>query len=527
MEKNFILAKPAASARVLGILLAGCMGMAALLALVPAAGHDQLWFLLMAERWLDGAALYGPQATDPNTPMVIWLSAMPVLLARALHIAIPAMAKLCVVLLLAAGGLASYRLLRRMVPVMTRAQVLFLAIAFAVVAAVAPARDFGQRDPLAALLCLPYLLATAAFLGTAKKPSPIIAMAFGALTGTAVWLKPQLVLVPIAVELLLLFTRRRTALKRVEPWTILLTGCAILLAVKLTAPLYFSSALPAARATYWAIGHLRPLQLMAEAPQLYVLAAIAIGLAWVRRGSAQPFEPAIRLLLLAGLAATLAYYLQGTGWYYQQLPAITFFGLALAMELLSVEPPRALLEAPWTTPAAAVLVALALALTWHFSGFPFAANALTDNRTYAISTPDPSFFTALPPGTAVATLTTSVDDAIMPVWRYRLTWAQRTDNLWQMPAILRAPNLHINPAQLADLSAQQRRWMVEDLTHWQPQLVLVERCQDADVTCQHLEGRHDDLLAFFLADPAFAAVWSHYRFTRSTGPYDAYTLSAP
>ena len=80
----------------------------------------------------------------------------------------------------------------------------------------------------------------------------------------------------------------------------------------------------------------------------------------------------------------------------------------------------------------------------------------------------------------------------------------------------------IPPERLAQLTAMQRQFMVEDLTRWRPKLILVERCQDPAMHCQALEDRHDDLLAFFLADPAFRAIFGQYRFVRSAGMYDAY-----
>jgi hypothetical protein len=69
--------------------------------------------------------------------------------------------------------------------------------------------------------------------------------------------------------------------------------------------------------------------------------------------------------------------------------------------------------------------------------------------------------------------------------------------------------------------------MTEDLQRWHPALVLVERCQKANVHCQLLEDRDDDLLAWFLRYPAFAVEWRPYTFVGSRGPFDAYSRSAP
>ena len=519
-------------ARAFAVLALGALGMAALLSLLPAAGHDQLWFLLIAQRWLHGAQLYGPEIFDANTPAIVWLSAIPVAAARALHLGLPFTAKLLFALLEALIAACSLRIFGRLGSGTGKSERLFLIFSFITLFAVVPARDFGQRDLLTALLCLPYILAAALPLEPgqfALRGSTALLAAIG------VCVKPQFALVPLALELYLLAGNRlRSLSRRPEPWILAAAGLLFAGVVRLFAPRYFSLTLPTVFSTYWAIGHLTPLQLLIEAPQLHLLGVIAIAGFFRQRSQLRVLNPAVAPLLLAAVAATLSYYVQATGWYYQQLPAITFFGLALALEILAAREHAALRIPSWSPVAAAALVLLALALAWHFSGYPFSGAAFSPDSTYAITSPDPSFFSDLPPGTPVATVTTSVDDAIMPIFRYQLTWSQRTNNLWTLPAILRSetpggwpvPARHrLAPGRLAELESMQREWMVEDLARWRPRLVLVARCQDPAVHCQELEDRHDDLLAFFLADPSFRAIWQHYRPLRSAGAYDAYVLA--
>ncbi|HEV2619092.1 MAG TPA: hypothetical protein VGU23_04050, partial [Acidobacteriaceae bacterium] len=417
------------------ILTFGAVGMAVVLALLPAAGHDQLWFLLMAERWLRGAALYGPEAFDSNTPAIVWLSALPVALAGRLHISLPCMAKLMMTLLEAAIAACSWRVLGRLPIRLSSAGGWYLAFAFVALFAVAPARDFGQRDLIAALLCLPYILVAAQPLCSWRMR--LLTAAFAAV---GVCTKPQIALIPIAVELAALLLPRGPETRgrlRFEPLVLLAGGTVFLVSIHLFAPLYLSQALPTTLATYWAIGHLGLAQLIGQSIQLSILLAVVVMLLApalrTRSEAAITLRPVLLLLTVAGLAGVLAYYQQATGWYYQQLPAITLLGAALALELLVLVEHIPFAAPNWLPGAAAGLSGLAVALTLHFSGYP-----ITEQRAYAIRSPDPSFFAGLAPGTPVATLTTSVDDAIEPVFRYHLTWAQRTDNLWTLPAILRA-----------------------------------------------------------------------------------------
>jgi hypothetical protein len=101
-----------------------------------------------------------------------------------------------------------------------------------------------------------------------------------------------------------------------------------------------------------------------------------------------------------------------------------------------------------------------------------------------------------------------------------------------LPAILRSegpqpppPQHRLAPQRLAQLEALQHAAMREDFARWKPRLVLVERCQDPAVHCQVLEDRHDNLLAWFLSDPAFRDQFSHYHYLRTSGPFDAYVLN--
>jgi hypothetical protein len=511
------------AARTFVTLVWGASGMACILALLPAAGHDQLWFLLMAQRWLHGATLYGPEAFDSNTPAIVWLSAFPVWLAERLHLSLPFAGKVLMSLLEIAVAVVAWKTLSRLSARFTPAERWFLAFFFITLFAVAPARDFGQRDLLAVLLCFPYVLAAA------QAPTTQNRIAIALLATIGICVKPQLALIPIVVEVAVLLKPSGRRRLRIEPLLFLASGGLFLLAIHTFAPLYLSQAIPTTLSTYWAIRHLTAAQLIRESIQLHILLAIVLLLlpriGRIQSDAALRLRRTIAILILAGIAGMAAYYQQGTGWYYQQLPGIVLLGSAFALELIILSDDRKITTPKWLPAAAIALTVLALGLTLHFSGYP-----LTEDRSYAITTPDPSFFAGLAAGTPVATITTSVDDAIEPVFRYHLTWAQRTNNLWTLPAILRATNPsplvtpppRLTPQRLAELTAQQRLWMVEDLTRWHPKLILVERCQSPEVQCQELEDRHDNLLEFFLADPAFRQIWQQYRPLRSAGPYDAY-----
>ena len=480
--------------------------MAILLALWPQTGHDQLWHLLSADRTLLDPAFrhlhhldpYGPLYFESNPPLALWDAAFSNLLAHTLHLPITLTFKALVVLLAVVSAFFSATLLLQLRPYLTPANLLFLAFAFITLFGAVPARDFGQRDHLLALLILPYLIAA----GLHAVGNPIsypwrAVFALAAALGCA--FKPHQALILIAVELTVTILRRRPRL--LQTAIFLLSGATYYLATRFLAPTYFKQIVPLLRQTYGAFGNLSLAQLLAQSIELDILAAVALTLYFAQRNRRR--SPLTIILLAAGTAAFAGYLLQGTGWYYQQLPAISLFGLALAIELLDLAQYYPIPTPAWLPAALAALGILAVGLTLHFSDF-------------TQPTPDPAFYAGLPPGAAVATLTTTVDDTVPPADRYHLVLAQRYPHLWMLPALLR----HSDP----QLIALQQRFMVEDLERWHPQLILVNRCQDPQVHCQALEDRHDNLLAFFLADPAFARIFAHYHLQQSIGPYDSYRL---
>jgi hypothetical protein len=509
---------------VFATLLAAACGMAIVLSLLAPIGHDQFWFLLLGGRVLHGARVYGPEIFDSNPPLVLWLSAILSGIAERTHLSLPLVFKLCVLLAEALTGWLSVHLLNKLaragqVPLLTTAARLWLGFAFVSIFAVAPARDFGQRDHVLGFLILPYLLLAALPLN--QSPRLATPIAAGVLAAVAVCLKPHHVLILIAVELTVVVVRRSLrSVLRPELLTALAGGILFTAALWRFAPEYPKTVVGLVRETYWAIGNLSPALLFSNAVELHVLAVIVL-LLYVRTSSV---SLVMKLLLVAALAATVAYYVQGTGWYYQQLPAISLFASALALLLWKAFAFRTFSLSRRLFPATATVGALAVFLTLHFSGYP-----ITPARSFPLDSPDPSIFRSLPRGTSVAILTMEVEEAMMPIAKFHLTWASRMNNLWLLPAIFRnedptsTPKRRLSPADLQSLEATQHRFMDEDLERWRPAIVLVERCYDPTIQCQFLEDRHYNLLQWFSTDSRFRQIFSAYTFTGTKGRYDVYT----
>ena len=289
-----------------GLLALAACGMACLVSLLPAAGHDQMWLLYGARLALHGAKMYGPEIFETNPPMIFWLSAVPVAVAHWLHVAETAMGKLFVVALECLVGWVCVRLLRTMRQgELDRGTLNGLIFLFVTVFAVMPARDFGQRDHLLALLCLPYVFAAAVTAeGRAVARWAGVMIGVAALVGIA--MKPHQVLIPIAVETTLILLRYRGKFegpgcdggrgaasrwcgRRLWRWSGL-RAWLLVLAVQIFTPRIILRGLcrwcgtRIGRLGSGVFGHL-----VTEAVQLHVLAAIALGVFFAegwRRASA-------------------------------------------------------------------------------------------------------------------------------------------------------------------------------------------------------------------------------------------------
>ncbi|HEX9200808.1 MAG TPA: hypothetical protein VF865_14690, partial [Acidobacteriaceae bacterium] len=208
--------------------------MTAELALLPAVGHDQMWCLYVAQRLLHGTTLYGPRLLESNPPLIMWMLLLPSGAARILHLPQSLVFKLFVLATGAATAFTSLHLLRRFPSPPAKTRLWALAFAFVCVFGAIPARDFGQRDHLLAVLFLPYVLATALDAETSPAPSRLrlwMLIAIVIVAGVGISLKPHHLLVPAAIEAALLLKRSRTqntlrAILRPAPVALLATCVA-------------------------------------------------------------------------------------------------------------------------------------------------------------------------------------------------------------------------------------------------------------------------------------------------------------
>jgi hypothetical protein len=473
--------RPLVSAISLVVLLS-VLGIVLYLTLRAPLKDDIAWLLYVARRWMAGRELY-IDVIEVNPPLIIWISAVPLELARWLDVdsqfvampvfmaAVLGCAWWAAGLLRARGGLFADRL-----PV-------FAAIGTALL--ILPAADLGQREHLLVAAFLPYLVLFARSMD--GKPSPVLAsLVAGLLAGLGCALKPRYAGAFAVLECLALT-------RGLRPWRVMpfaagtaLLGYAGLVAI--LCPAYLQRAVPMALALYGATDSTF-LNLLSDSTLLLSGEAVAIGLLWLRRRSLTDFNLMLTLVVFAA-TSTVVCFIDGKDWYYHRLPATVTTVLALVL-WTATEMRQRRWKIRWPLLAGAVAVTV-----------------------FCVS----SIQRLEPEGAAVEPIQTTVDrlERILRADHARtyiafsewialgfpvvnetgVTWASRFDSMWALKGeIWRA---QFDPA--ADKEWPIARWVAHDFIAGCPDIAVV----DTRETTHYIS-------VLSAADSAFARAWSRYR----------------
>lgn len=257
---------------------------------------DIAWLIEASRRWLSGAELYR-DIIEVNPPLIFYET---VALTGGQLTGTAYIAGVCIVMALSALWIL-------------RLRGGYTALASLAAMTLGGLTDFGQRDHLALIFVLPFLL------GEQAPHRGRIALGLWAFLG--VGLKPYLLPIPLAaIAARALLARSWRPLFSAETLALAAACCVYLAAVFLLHQAYFTDIIPLGRFVYFAYGA-RP------KPELLLLTLILTGLAIYTLRSR-------RLLPLAAamLAALVSFHLQGRNWTYHFIPAVGL-GLLLALSL--------------------------------------------------------------------------------------------------------------------------------------------------------------------------------------------------
>jgi hypothetical protein len=299
---------------------------------------DVSWNLYAGARVLDGAAI-GRDVVELTPPIILWIEALVAGLGRLTGLAGPAAQTAAVAGLALASAWASGALVRRYRLAASGVGPLCGALVFLLV--LLPGHDFGQREHIALLLALPYVVLVAARIEGAAVP-PGVAIAAGVAAGIGLSIKPQQgVIWAIFVAVGAARLRSARVLVRPEHVAIAATGLLLLVAYTLLAPAYWWSlrVLGPSYGPYLRLGYLET-ALLSDGSRLPLFALLAYAALRRLGGEREPAPPLERALVLAVVATYVAAVLQAKGWRYHFLPALTLAALLLVL-LAADRRPRA------------------------------------------------------------------------------------------------------------------------------------------------------------------------------------------
>ena len=474
---------------------------------------DIAWLLYVARRWLAGRELY-VDLIEVNPPLIIWLSAVPLALARWLDVAPQYVAMPGFVALVLGCAWWTACLLRPLGGMFAHRAPVFAAIGGVLL--LVPAADLGQREHLLVAAFLPYLILFARDLdGKAAPAPPLVALATGVLAALGAALKPQYGLAFAALEVVALRHRvypwRLAPLRlvplRLAPWAAGATLVGYVALVAWLCPAYLGRAVPLALALYGATDVPFPVLLGKSAP-LLAAEALALALWWRYRR-----DLTHRSLLLTGVtfaaASSLICFLDGKDWFYHRLPAAVVTVLALALwagDILAgrpqptppnpnVPPHRALARRALPR-RALTMAAFALAL-FAMS----AAQRLEAEMRQAVA----------PGATTVARLEQIIRRehartyVAFSEWialgfpvvnNTGVAWASRFDSMWALRG--EAWRAAFDPATAKEWPVA--RWVTHDFVAGCPDLAVVDTREETNY-----------IAVLSASEPAFARAWSRYK----------------
>lgn len=480
--------------------------------------HDVGWYLHMAGAWVDGAVMY-QDVIDTNPPLIVWLTALPVLLGRLLHLPLPVTFK-ALMFAAALGSIgAGAAIVRRLVATVGPRAVVISVFAFLLLSFVRS--DFGQREHLAVVLVAPYVFASAARIAGRALTGRHESLS-GILAGLGFALKPHFLLAWALLEVWTALAGPRSQRLRLRPGALSVAGTLLLygLLVVVLFPQYGTIAAEVVR-VYGGLN--------ATSTQLLGLPELRVwllGLATVILVRLPPERAKVCLTIFVTatgfLVAALA---QQKGWAYHLYPFNVFAGLHFALVFAAMLESHAAVAAVGRTGRRLVLAGVLVALVvtaWRYglqtsapSGVQQveALHALVE-RERAESLAVLSMRTILFPAFPVVNYTGSA-------------WVMRHHSLWFLPGLYatelagasgRIP--HRGVAAMDPLEQQYFGQIVDDLCARPPRMLVVEPPLEAGRGPGSL-----DLVAYYSQDGRFARLFAGYDRRGAFGPFVAYVRS--
>jgi hypothetical protein len=470
---------------------------------------DVDWLLIAARRFLAGGS-YLSDFDEVTPPLVLVLMAPAVLLADLVNVEPYTMFMALVCLLILLTILLSAPVIAWCLPESTGSQRGVL-VAITAILAFEPGFSFGQREHLITIMLLPGLLWYAA--REAGRPSPFTPTTWLCLVMAAISLliKPYYLIIALGLLVVRLIRSRnwRAAVLDIPVGvTIAIMGLFAIMVV-LVFPEYLEEARLQSE-TYG--GYANPWLLVLELDRDAIAACCMMALL----AAALPISPALRVvlrcLLLASACSLVIAVLQKKGWGYHKLPAIEFAAIGLAMGAGAMVPR---LRVARERLSAFILVGV-IGLFGLMLALRPIDDALAQTRVRFESEPLIKTLHRSAAGRKVMLLTPGMQAGFPGLAGVRL--AARHPGQPMLPGLVKLEGGNEHDRQRAGVLRQVLIGLIlADLRHYQPDFIAVDRNTDRQALPDDF-----DILAYFMADPAFREAWSQYELSDRVSGWDFY-----
>jgi hypothetical protein len=444
---------------------------------------DVAWLLYVAHRWIAGRELY-IDVVEINPPLIVWLSAIPLELARRLSVGSQFVAMPFFIAVVLGCAWWTACLLREQGRIFAQRLPVFAVIGSALL--ILPAGDLGQREHLLVAAFLPYLVLFAQSLD-ARRSSVTASLIAGVLAGLGCALKPRYAAVFMVLECLALTRGMR-------PWRVMPLAAAATLVfyaglVAILYPAYLRKAVPMALALYGATD-VPFLALLMDSAMLLCGQAVAIALLWLRRRSLRDYSLMFTLVVFTA-TSTVVCFVDGKDWYYHRLPATVTIVLALSLWIATE-----LVQRRWSPrwPLVAACVAVTVFCLSSIQRLEAGAVELVEPKQTTVNRLE-QIIRARHARTYIA-FSEWIALGFPVVNETGVTWASRFDSMWALKGeIWRA---RFDPT--TDKEWPIARWVAHD---------FIAGCPDIAVVDTRETTKYISVLS--VADAAFARAWSRYQ----------------
>ena len=458
---------------------------------------DVAWQLWIAGRLHAGARLYR-DIIEVNPPLWFWMAVPVDRAADWLHVRIEAVLAVAIGCFSAISVATTDRLLTRL---RRGHRTMFLGFAAMVLMGI-PWVHLGQREQIVLIGTLPYAALVAA-RRQGETVSTRLAVLIGVIAGLGFALKHYFLIVPGLLELWLIAGLRRGWSWR-RPEILVLVGFGLLYAAGflLLARDFLTIVVPLVRLSYGQLGAPSVLHLFGPFAMVgLVLLCMLAAHVNVLRNQA----PLASALFVASVAFAAVYFIQAKGWVYHSIPLLGCTSLALAALLAESDAPMRALRL-----AAPALLALPLLLT-------------AEEQTHP-SLPGPDLndaISGLQPGDPVGFLAVETAVPWSVTLQHKFQYPSRYMGHWMLGAVVQNERQGNPDPRLTALGQQVVSETVQDFACAPPRRILVSRPRPGEAGF--------DILTFFMRDPRFVELLSHYRVRSRTSveTYERVSALAP